>query len=74
MSKLRLSMIASVAGCLTMLSLSAQADCAYPKAPGAIPNGTTASEAEMTAAAAAFKQYNVEVTAYLACLQEETTA
>ena len=64
----------SPAGGLSLLCAAAQADCAYPKAPAAIPNGTTASGGELSAAAAAFKQYHSEVTAYLACLQEETAA
>lgn len=59
---------------MALACASAQADCAYPKAPSTIPNGSTASEAEMASAAAAFKQYNADVTAYLACLQDETTA
>ncbi|MEQ1579640.1 MAG: hypothetical protein ABL964_03525 [Steroidobacteraceae bacterium] len=66
--------ILSVAGGLSLLCAAAQADCTYPKAPSALPNGSTASEGEMTAAAAAFKQYNSDVTAYLACLQDETAA
>jgi hypothetical protein len=74
MSKLRCKTLLAVAAGLALSSLSAHADCAYPKAPAAIPDGSKASEAEMTAAAAAFKSYNGEVTGYLACLQEETTA
>lgn len=66
--------IVSMVGGLSLLCATAQADCAYPKAPSSIPNGTAASEAEMTAAAATFKQYNSDVTAYLACLQDETAA
>jgi len=49
------------------------ADCTFPRAPEAIPNGKTAAEPEMLAAMAAFKQYNADVTAYLACLETETT-
>jgi hypothetical protein len=66
--------ILAVAGGLSLLCAAAQADCVYPKAPSALPNGSTASEGEMTAAAATFKQYNSDVTAYLACLQDETAA
>jgi hypothetical protein len=61
--------IASVA--LTF-SFAAQADCAFPKAPAAIPDGKTASEAEMLAAMNAFKAYNEAVAAFGACLDEET--
>ncbi len=66
--------IVPIAGELCLLSTAAKADCAYPQAPIAIPNGGTASEAEMTAAAAVCKQCNSDVTACLACLQDETAA
>jgi hypothetical protein len=75
MSKILLkATILSLAGGLSLLCAAAQADCAYPKAPAAIPDGAKSSEGEMAAAAATFKQYNSDVTAYLACLQDETAA
>jgi hypothetical protein len=52
--------------------MTAQAECAFPKAPEAIPDGATASEAEMIAAMNAFKAYNEEVTAFGTCLDDET--
>lgn len=65
----------SLAGVLSLASsVSAYADCAYPKAPDAIPDGKTASESEMMAAMSAFKQYNADVDKYLGCLDEETAA
>lgn len=64
----------SFAGIAALAFGTAQADCAYPKAPSVIPNGATASESEMSDAAAAFKQYNADVTAYLSCLEQETTS
>ena len=51
---------------------TAQAECAFPKAPATIPDGKTASEPEMVAAMQAFKAYNEEVNAFGACLEEET--
>lgn len=51
---------------------TAQAECAFPKAPATIPDGKTASETEMVAAMQAFKAYNDEVNAFGACLEEET--
>ena len=51
---------------------SAQAECAFPKAPATIPDGKTASEADMVAAMTAFKAYNEEVNAFGACLDGET--
>jgi hypothetical protein len=53
-------------------SFAAHAECAFPKAPATIPDGKTASEAEMVAAMNAFKAYNDEVTAFGTCLDEET--
>lgn len=53
-------------------SFSAHAECAFPKAPASIPDGKTASEAEMLAAMNAFKAYNEEVTAFGSCLEDET--
>lgn len=62
-----------IAACLAMaVWQSASADCTYPKAPETIPNGSTASESEMVTAMTAFKQYNTDVTTYLACLDDET--
>ena len=46
--------------------------CERPDAPSSIPDGKTASEPEMVAAMQAFKSYNDEVTAFGACLEEET--
>ena len=64
--------ILALASFALALSFTAQADCAFPKAPASIPDGKTASEAEMIAAMNAFKAYNEEVTAFGACLDEET--
>lgn len=65
----------SIAGILALsLSVSAHAECSFPKAPDAIPDGKTASEPEMISAMAAFKQYNTDVDGYLACLDTETEA
>lgn len=47
------------------------ADCVYPKAPSQIPDGNTAKLEEMVAANKAVKAYNVEIEAYLACIQKE---
>ena len=57
---------------LALGAANAQAECAFPKAPASIPDGKTASEPEMVAAMTAFKAYNDEVTAFGACLEEET--
>lgn len=57
---------------LTVFAVSAQAECPFPKAPASIPDGKTASEAEMVAAMQAFKSYNEAVTAFGTCLEQET--
>ncbi len=59
---------------LTGFAASAQAECVFPKAPASIPDGKTASEAEMVAAMTAFKAYNEEVTAFGNCLDEEVNS
>jgi hypothetical protein len=64
--------IATVGIALASFSIAAHADCAYPKAPAGVPDGKTASEAEMIEAMKAFKSYNEEVTAFGACLEQET--
>jgi predicted outer membrane protein len=62
----------TVALALAAGAVSAQADCAYPKAPAATPDGKTASEAEMVAAMQAFKTYDADVKAFGSCLEQET--
>lgn len=68
----RYSVKLAAAVLLSAGSFAAQADCAYPKAPASVPNGATASEAEMIAAMTAFKAYDAEVKGYGACLDQET--
>jgi hypothetical protein len=68
------SAIISLVGVVSLgLSMAASADCAFPKAPDAIPDGKSASEADMITAMSAFKQYNIEVDSYLTCLDQETS-
>jgi predicted outer membrane protein len=57
---------------LSLAGMAAQADCPFPKAPAAIPRGSTASEPEMLAAMEAFKRYKEEVRAFQVCLDEES--
>lgn len=66
------ALLRCVAALLVMVACSAQADCAFPKAPASVPDGKTASEAEMVAAMAAFKAYNEEVNQFGKCLEQET--
>ncbi len=60
---------------LTLLAAAfaapAFADCSYPKAPSAMPDGNTAALEEMVAASKAVKAYNAEMDAYLGCIKLE---
>jgi hypothetical protein len=55
------------------LAAHAQAACLYPQAPGAPPNGSTATRDEMIAAKHDFDRYNADMNAYLDCLNLEIT-
>ncbi len=50
---------------------AAYADCSYPPAPDHIPDGRTATMAEMVTAQKAVKEYDTAINAYLACIQLE---
>ena len=71
-SPTRLAYLAAIAA--TSLAPPAFADCVYPKVPEeAVPDGATATEQEMVAAMKNLKTYNEAVTAYLNCLDLETS-
>ncbi|HWG69568.1 MAG TPA: hypothetical protein VN692_09150 [Steroidobacteraceae bacterium] len=55
-------------------ALSAQADCTYPKAPEAPPDGNTATKDQMISAKHDFDRYNGEMNSYLDCLKLEIDA
>ncbi|HEX4240133.1 MAG TPA: hypothetical protein VHZ53_01895 [Steroidobacteraceae bacterium] len=52
-------------------AVNANADCVYPTAPQAPPDGATATKDQMIAAKHDFDRYNGEMTAYLNCLSME---
>jgi hypothetical protein len=66
----------AVLSLLALLSVatSAMADCTYPQPPAVMPDGNAASKEDMVAAAGQYKQYNTDVDAYVACLDQETEA
>ena len=64
--------IAALGIALASFSIAAHAECPYPKAPAVMPDGKSASEAEMIEAMKAFKAYNDEVNSFGACLDQET--
>jgi hypothetical protein len=47
------------------------ADCTYPKAPGKIPDGNTATLEEMVTVKKVVEQYNKDMEAYLSCIKLE---
>ena len=55
------------------VAATAGAECIYPEAPGALPDGNTASQEEMVTAMQGLKDYDAAVTAYLSCLEMETS-
>ena len=52
----------------------AHADCTYPRAPDAPPDGNTATKDQMIAAKHDFDRYNGEMNSYLDCLKLEIDA
>lgn len=68
------SLLALGSLCFSLMTQSAWAECAYPKAPDAIPDASSATEQQMINAMQSFKEYNASVDAYVACLDEETSA
>ena len=55
-------------------ALSAHADCTYPRAPEAPPDGNTATKDQMISAKHDFDRYNGEMNSYLDCLKLEIDA
>jgi len=52
----------------------AHADCTYPKAPDAAPDGNTATLEQMISAKKGFDQYNTDMNKYLDCIKLEMDA
>lgn len=65
------SLLAAAAVAAAILAPAAYADCTYPQPPSQIPDGNTATLAQMLAAQKAVSGYNQEMTAYLSCIQLE---
>ena len=53
------------------LAPAAYADCTYPTAPNPIPDGNTATLAQMLSMQKTVQAYNEEMNAYLSCIQLE---
>ena len=65
------SLFTAVAIAAAALAPAAYADCTYPQAPNHIPDGSTATLAEMLAGQKAVQAYNEQMTAYLSCIKLE---
>jgi opacity protein-like surface antigen len=65
------SLLAAAVLAAAVLAPAAHADCTYPQAPAHLPDGNTATLAEMLAAQKVVSSYNQEMTAYLSCIQLE---
>ena len=50
---------------------AAHAACTYPRPPQRLPDGNTATKAEMIEAQRVVKKYDADINAYLACLKLE---
>ena len=50
---------------------SAGVTCIYPRAPEHVPDGNTATQAEMIASMNEVKQFDEDITAYTVCLERE---
>jgi hypothetical protein len=55
-------------------AVHAQATCAYPRAPDALPDGKTATKEQMIAAKNDVSRYNTYMNAYLDCIKLELDA
>jgi hypothetical protein len=59
---------------LIALGATARAECVYPQAPQALPNGSKATKEEMLAAQGQVKEYSTAVQdVYLPCLDKDKT-
>jgi hypothetical protein len=59
---------------IALLAAPVHAACSYPTAPTKIPDGATATLAEMVAAQKAVKQFDEQINAYTACIKLEESA
>ena len=65
------SLLTAVVIAAAALAPAAHADCSYPPAPSQLPDGNTATLAQMLSAQKAVQAYNEEMNAYLSCIQLE---
>jgi hypothetical protein len=59
---------------LALAAVPVHAACTYPKAPSAIPDGATATLADMVAAQKSVKEFDQEINEYTNCIKLEEDA
>jgi|ERR1700683_4109640 hypothetical protein len=59
---------------MAIFAVPVHAACSYPKSPEKIPDGATATLAEMVAAQKAVKAFDEQINAYTACIKLEEDA
>jgi len=59
---------------LALAAVPVHAACTYPKAPSAIPDGATATLADMVAAQKSVKEFDQEINEYTKCIKLEEDA
>ena|SRR3984957_2937747 len=59
---------------IALCAAPVHAACTYPTAPAKLPDGATATMAEMVAAQKAVKQFDEQINAYTACIKLEEDA
>jgi opacity protein-like surface antigen len=65
------SLLTAAVMAAAVLAPAAYADCSYPPAPNSIPDGNTATLAQMLSTQKAVQAYNEQMNAYLSCIQLE---
>ena len=66
-----MKVLSALVGLLALGAVPVYADCLYPAPPEHLPDGHTATMAEMVAGQKAVKDYDRDINAYVACLKLE---
>jgi hypothetical protein len=67
----RSTLLPTVALAMALAAGAAHADCTYPRAPAALPDGNSATMEEMVAGQQNVKKYMGDMDVYLKCLDDE---
>jgi hypothetical protein len=66
--------LASIALLATLCAATTQAECIYPSKPENLPDGATATRAQMVETMQVVKQFDADIAAFTACLDMELKA